>query len=54
MKTKTVILATDISGLGKVAATAALPLFQLPARGGLVANHDFIVPYRRFFRHLYR
>ena len=29
MKTKTVILATDISGLGKVAATAALPLFAI-------------------------
>ena len=29
MKTKTVILATDISGLGKVAATAALPLFSI-------------------------
>ena len=29
MKIKTVILATDISGLGKVAATAALPLFAI-------------------------
>ena len=29
MKTKTVIRATDISGLGKVAATAALPLFAI-------------------------